>query len=239
LGAKKLNVGVLALQGDFREHIRMIRSCGAAATEVRLPEQLSEIDGLIIPGGESTTISKLLIKYDFPGEIKKMSLSGRPVFGTCAGAILLAARIDGNRNSLLNLIDIDISRNAYGRQINSHEAEVKVAASNPFFFNALFIRAPVINHTGPDVTVLGTHKGKAVLARQHNVLVCTFHPELTDDSRIHQYYLNMISKGRNSYRHVTEPWPKCKAPGKNINPRESLCFVYRKTKNLTFHWTIP
>ncbi|MBN2569165.1 MAG: pyridoxal 5'-phosphate synthase glutaminase subunit PdxT [Deltaproteobacteria bacterium] len=207
-----MNVGVLALQGAFREHIRMIHSCGAAATEVRLPDQLSEIDGLIIPGGESTTISKLLIKYDFPGEIKKMALSGKPVFGTCAGAILMAARIDGNRNSLLNLIDIDISRNAYGRQINSREAEVKVTASTPFLFNAVFIRAPVINHTEPDVTVLGTYNGKAVLARQHNVLVCTFHPELTDDSRIHQYYLNMINKGRNNYRHVTEPITELQSP---------------------------
>jgi len=170
----------------------MIHSCGATATEVRLPDELSEIDGLIIPGGESTTISKLLIKYDFPDEIKKMALSGKPVFGTCAGAILLAARIDGNRNPLLNLIDIDISRNAYGRQINSHEAEVKITVSTPFFFNAIFIRAPVINHTEPGVTVLGTHKGKAVLVRQQNILVCTFHPELTDDTRIHQYYLNMI-----------------------------------------------
>jgi 5'-phosphate synthase pdxT subunit len=169
----------------------MITACGATASDIRLPDQLHGIDGLIIPGGESTTIVKLLITYDFIGAIESFAQSGKPIWGTCAGAIILAKRIDGHDNLLLGLIDIDISRNAYGRQVDSREAEVEIAFSPPCSFNAVFIRAPVITDTGPDVAVLATYQGNAILARQTNILVSTFHPELTDNRLIHEYFLNM------------------------------------------------
>ncbi len=187
-----MNIGVLALQGAFREHVGMIQSCGANASEIRLPDQLRKVDGLIIPGGESTTISKLLIEYGFPKEIEKFALSGKTIFGTCAGAILMARRIDGHNDSLLNLVDIDISRNAYGRQVDSRESEVEITMAHSFTFHAVFIRAPVIQYTGPDVAVLGTYKDKAVLVRQENILISTFHPELSGDRRIHDYFLTMV-----------------------------------------------
>jgi len=187
-----MNIGVLALQGAFREHIAMVRTCGADTSEIRLPEQLGDCDGLIIPGGESTTIAKLIIEYAFTGAIETFARSGRPIFGTCAGAILMASRIEGNRNSLFNLIDIDISRNAYGRQVDSREAAVEITTSHSFTFNAVFIRAPVIRDTGTAVTVLSHYRERAIMACQDNMLVATFHPELSGDSRIHQYFLDMV-----------------------------------------------
>lgn len=184
-------IGVLALQGAFREHVRMIRMCGEEAREIRLPEELDGIDALIMPGGESTTISKLMVEYGFPGKLKSFVKSGKPVMGTCAGLILLAASQQGRKQKLLNLIDIDVKRNAYGRQIESREVNIDIPAIGPPPFHAVFIRAPQVESAGPKVEVLATYQGKIVLARQKNILICCFHPELTDDTRIHKLFLNM------------------------------------------------
>ena len=189
-----MTIGVLALQGDFREHINMVQKCNAGTVEIRLPAQLDNIDGLIIPGGESTTISKLMVEYNFLDRIKSFAMAGRPVFGTCAGAILLADKIGGKKQDLLNLIDIDVSRNAYGSQVYSREAEIKVEFLEPEIFRAVFIRAPIIDSIGPHVVPLASYNNTYVLVRQDNILVSTFHPELTGDSRIHQYFLRMINQ---------------------------------------------
>lgn len=186
-------IGVLALQGAFREHIQMVKKCDAGAVEIKLPAQLDNIDGLIIPGGESTTISKLMIEYDFLDRLKSFAGSGRPVFGTCAGAIILADKADGKKQDLLNLIDIDIRRNAYGPQVYSREAEISVEFLEPEIFRAVFIRAPIIDSIGSHVIPLALYNNSYVMVRQDNILVTTFHPELTGDSRIHQYFLRMIT----------------------------------------------
>jgi 5'-phosphate synthase pdxT subunit len=186
-------IGVLALQGAFREHIHMVKQCDADAVEIRLPAQLDDIDGLIIPGGESTTISKLMIEYDFLDRLKSFAVSGRPVFGTCAGAILLADKVGGKKQDLLNLINIDVSRNAYGPQIYSREAEISIEFLEPEIFRAVFIRAPIIDSIGPDVVPLALYNNTYVMVRQNNILVSTFHPELTGDSRIHQYFICMMN----------------------------------------------
>jgi 5'-phosphate synthase pdxT subunit len=185
-------IGVLALQGAFREHIKMLKACGVPGVEVRLPEQLEGVDGLIIPGGESTTISKLMVEYEFPEKIKAVAAAGKPIFGTCAGLIVLAGRVEGERQHLLNLIDIDVKRNAYGRQIDSREVDVEGSFLEGKPFHAVFIRAPIIEKLGRTVKALAHYKDRVVIARQKNILVSTFHPELTRDERIHRYFLGMV-----------------------------------------------
>jgi pyridoxal 5'-phosphate synthase pdxT subunit len=187
-------VGVLALQGAFREHALMLRKNGITAVEVRLPSQLAEIDALIIPGGESTTITKLMREYGFPGKIKEFASSGKPVFGTCAGAIVLAGKVNGRRQMLLDLIDMNVRRNAYGRQIESREVDLAIDFLGKKPFRAVFIRAPQIMKIGPDVEPLATYQGRVILARCKNILVSTFHPELTGDARIHLYFVKMNSQ---------------------------------------------
>lgn len=185
-------VGVLALQGAFREHILMFRRCGTAAVEVRLPGELEEVSGLVIPGGESTTMTKLMVEYGFPDKIRAFSNTGNPIFGTCAGAIVLSGRLGGEKQDFLNLIDMDMERNAYGRQIESRETEIAIDALGSPGFPAIFIRAPIIRAIGKGVDPLAAYGNTVVLARQGKVLVATFHPELTDDPRIHRYFLRMI-----------------------------------------------
>ncbi len=187
-----MKIGVLALQGDFREHIGVLRKLGVEAVEVRLPSELSDLDGLIIPGGESTTINKMMRAYGFPAEIRKFARKGSPVFGTCAGLIVLAEKIDGRKSGHLNLIDVDVERNAYGRQVDSREVDLVIDFDASIPYRAVFIRAPRIRRTGPGVKSLARYEGETVLARQKNILICSFHPELTDDTRIHQYFLDMI-----------------------------------------------
>ena len=187
-----MKVGVLALQGDFREHIRALEKRDAETLEVRLPSELSVIDALVIPGGESTTIGKMMRDFGFPGPIREFARKGKPIFGTCAGLIVLADKIDGQRGEHLNLVDIDVRRNAYGRQVDSREVEVSAPVLGPEPFPAVFIRAPRIDKTGPGVEVLALYESRAVLARENNILVCSFHPELTGDGRIHKYFLDMI-----------------------------------------------
>jgi len=194
---KNIIIGVLALQGAFREHIIAIKKCQAEAIEVRFPEQLQNTDGLIIPGGESTTISKLIEKYNFKPKLIEYYNSGKPIFGTCAGLILLAKEVTGF-NFGLGFIDISVTRNSYGRQVDSFEQEIDINLNGKIEkFNAVFIRAPKIEKVGNSLQVLAKLNNDIVLAKQNNVLVCAFHPELTDNLRIHKYFLNMVKNSQN------------------------------------------
>lgn len=187
-----MTVGVLAIQGDVIEHESLLRSLGASVEEVRTPEGLARVDGLIIPGGESTTIGKLMVKYGLDRAIPARVREGMPVYGTCAGMILLARHARGGEPPLLGLMDITIVRNAYGRQVDSFEADLEVPAFGPPPLRAVFIRAPVLEAAGPGVEVLASHEGRPVLVRQGNLLASSFHPELAPDSRVHRYFLEMI-----------------------------------------------
>ena len=191
---KKPTVGVLALQGAAREHLQMLERCGARGMALKYPAELHLCQGLIIPGGESTAIGKLMIDCGFLGEVRDLVEGGMPVFGTCAGLIMLASRLAEGGQPLLGLMDITVRRNAYGRQVDSFETDLVLKdieeAARPF--RAVFIRAPWIEGTGPEVAVLGEFKGKAVLVRQDGMLAAAFHPELTGDDRIHRYFLRMV-----------------------------------------------
>jgi len=188
-----IKIGVLALQGAFREHISSIKKCEADAVEIKFPDQLKGVDGLIIPGGESTAINKLLKKYNFNIYLDEFFKSGKAIYGTCAGLILIAKKVT-NEDFGLGYIDIDVSRNSYGRQIESFEEYVSIDFDRSEKFKAIFIRAPKILRVGPDVDILSKIKDNVILARQNNVLASTFHPELQDDMRIHKYFLKMIEK---------------------------------------------
>lgn len=187
-------IGVLALQGAFAEHIAMLRRLKAEAWEVRLPRDLEGVNGLIIPGGESTTIGKLAVEYGLLKPIRALAGQGKPIWGTCAGMILLAKDIGGLAQPLLGLMDIRVKRNAFGRQVDSFEADLEIPAlgGNEAKFHAIFIRAPLIEAIGPEVEVLARlEDGTIVAARQGNLLATAFHPELTHDPRFHRYFLNM------------------------------------------------
>ncbi len=185
-------VGVLAIQGDFAEHCKIFRDLGVETSEVRLPHQLDELDGLVIPGGESTTITKLMEIYGLYGPVKRFAESGRPIWGTCAGMIVSARRVLGDVLAPMGLIDLDVRRNAFGSQIDSFEADLPVPALEGPPFHAVFIRAPWIERMGPEVElVTQLENGTPVAARQGNVLVTSFHPELTDDARFHNMFLEM------------------------------------------------
>lgn len=189
-------VGVLALQGDFREHIEMLRLIGAEAREVRLPRELEHIEGLIIPGGESTTIGKIAAEYDLLDGIKRMILADKPVWGTCAGMIVMAQRITRAMRGgqpLLGVMDITVQRNAFGRQVDSFEADVAMAVLGTQPFRCVFIRAPSIESVGAGVEALGMlpDTGEIVAARQGRMLATSFHPELTTDTRLHRYFLTL------------------------------------------------
>jgi len=199
-------VGVLALQGAVREHLRMIEACGAKGIAVKKSDQLSKIDALIIPGGESTTIGKLVIKYGFDAAIHELKRKEIPLYGTCAGLILLANRISNLSGAtdkrepgekaavppLLGLIDIEVERNAFGRQRESFEADLEIPIIGSPSFRGVFIRAPRIESVGPNVEVLARFEEKIVMARMGKILVTAFHPELTNDHRIHKYFIQMI-----------------------------------------------
>jgi 5'-phosphate synthase pdxT subunit len=194
-------VGVLALQGAFLEHIKMLRALDVEAVEVRLPQELNGLDGLIIPGGESTTVGKLAVTYGLVEPIKAMAGAGKPVWGTCAGLIFLARTVEGVTQPLLGLMDLTVARNAFGRQVDSFEAEISVPALNAVEqpeergrpFPAVFIRAPLITAVGEGVEVLSRLDGGGIVAaRQGGLLVTAFHPELTADTRFHRYFLTMI-----------------------------------------------
>ncbi|MCG9478865.1 MAG: pyridoxal 5'-phosphate synthase glutaminase subunit PdxT [Actinomycetia bacterium] len=191
-------VGVLALQGAFREHIKAINKSGAIAFEIRWPEQLDKADGLIIPGGESTTIHKLLYRYDFKKKLDGFYQEGKPIFGTCAGMIMVARKVVDEVFGL-NYIDIVVKRNAYGRQIESFEQYVDIDFNQPSAgkkFKAIFIRAPRILEAGPSVKVLAKNGDDIILARKNNVLVSSFHPELGSDNRVHEYFVDMVKNSK-------------------------------------------
>lgn len=186
-------IGVLALQGAVAEHIRSIELAGGKGVAVKRTEQLADIDGLIIPGGESTTIGKLMRKYDFIDAIRAFAKAGKPVFGTCAGLIVLADKLEGAEEPHLQLMNMTVARNAFGRQRESFETDLDVKGiETPL--RAVFIRAPLIKEVGPEVDVLSTYKGEIVTARQGNLLASSYHPELTDDFRLHGYFLRMAEE---------------------------------------------
>ncbi|WP_373233436.1 pyridoxal 5'-phosphate synthase glutaminase subunit PdxT [Cohnella sp.] len=188
-----MKIGVLALQGAVAEHIRLIEKAGAEGVIVKRLEQLDELDGLIIPGGESTTIGKLMRRYGFLEGIRSFAGSGKPVFGTCAGLILLADEIDGQDEAHLRLMDMKVVRNAYGRQRESFETNLPIEGIDEPV-RAVFIRAPLIERVGDGVRVLCEYQGSIVAARQGHLLAASFHPELTDDERMHRYFADMVTE---------------------------------------------
>jgi 5'-phosphate synthase pdxT subunit len=192
-----MKIGVLAAQGAFAEHITALKKLGIEAAPVRLPGELKDIDGLILPGGESTTISRLMADYDLVKEITGLASTGLPVFGTCAGLILMARQISGNSARALGLMDITVRRNAFGRQVDSFETELKIRVLGEKAFLGVFIRAPLIETCGDDVDVLSRlTDGTIVAARQGKFIATAFHPELTDDLRFHRYFLDIVSGDR-------------------------------------------
>jgi 5'-phosphate synthase pdxT subunit len=176
-----VRIGVLAVQGNFREHVAMLRRLGAEAVEVRKPEELEGLDGLVVPGGESTTFMRLMRLYGLDEAVRSF---GGPIFGTCAGMIVL------DRNHL-GLADLEVERNAYGRQVASFEADLELAGDEQPL-RGVFIRAPRVSDAGPDVEVLAEHDGVPVLLRDGRLLVAAFHPELTEDTRVHELFLDEV-----------------------------------------------
>ena len=186
-------VGVLAIQGDFLEHRQMIEGLGVDAPEVRLGKDLTGLDGLVIPGGESTTIVQLLDIFDMRNTVVGLVRDGMPVWGTCAGMIVLADRLTDHRPEPLHLMDIEVSRNAFGSQVDSFEAEIEVEGIDGTPFRGVFIRAPVVNTVGQGVKVLARlSDGRPVAVREADMLATAFHPELTGDSRVHELFLNIV-----------------------------------------------
>lgn len=186
-----MNIGVLALQGAVREHINMIERIGVRGIVIKKVKELVGLDGLIIPGGESTAIGKLMVKYHFIDAIKKLHADGIPIYGTCAGLILLAEKITEGDQPLLGLMDIEARRNAFGRQCESFEADLEIPVLGKSPFRAVFIRAPWIESAGEGAEILGRFGDKIVMAQQGKLLATAFHPELTDDPRIHRYFMEM------------------------------------------------
>src|SRR5437773_6863852 len=190
--ADTMRIGVLALQGDFALHARALEKCGVEAVEVRKPIELDGVDGLIMPGGESTTLLKLMDAWNFVPALEKFHGAGKPIFGTCAGLILLARDVESPAQSSLGFIDITAARNAYGRQKESFEAVgTGDLGQGTAPLKMMFIRAPRIRRLGPGVTPLAHHGGECVMARQGTVLVAAFHPELTDEPTVHEYFARM------------------------------------------------
>jgi pyridoxal 5'-phosphate synthase pdxT subunit len=191
--AQSPTVGVLALQGAFAEHLDMLSRLGVVGSEVRLPRDLEGLDALILPGGESPTIGKLAVAYELVEPIRRLIEAGKPVWGTCAGMILLSRDV-GSDQPLLGCMDVVVDRNAFGRQVDSFEIGITVPVLGEQPFQSVFIRAPRIRSAGPGVQILATlPDGKIVAARQNNMLVTAFHPELTNDDRWHRYFLSMLS----------------------------------------------
>ncbi|EKN67062.1 glutamine amidotransferase subunit PdxT [Neobacillus bataviensis LMG 21833] len=190
-----IKVGVLALQGAVREHMNSLEACGVCAVAVKQKEQLQELDGLILPGGESTAMRRLIDKYDFMDALKGFAREGKPMFGTCAGLILLAKDLVGYSEPHIGVMDIKVERNSFGRQVDSFEADLTikdVAVSFP----AVFIRAPHIVEAGENVEILSKHNGRIVAAREGQFLGCSFHPELTDNHRLTAYFVEMVKEAK-------------------------------------------
>jgi 5'-phosphate synthase pdxT subunit len=185
-----MKAGVLALQGDFREHAAVLAELGASPIEVRTPEDLARVDCLVVPGGESTTIAKLAASSGLVEPIRGRALAGMPMLGTCAGMIVMAKRVDGGE-PLLGLVDITVLRNAYGRQVDSFEADVTVrGVDHPV--RAVFIRAPMVETIGPGVRVLAEYEGHPVVLEEGGLVVASFHPELVGETQLHEYVLRKV-----------------------------------------------
>ncbi len=189
-------VGVLAIQGDFAEHRAALESLGVEVKEVRLPDQLDDVDGLIVPGGESTTIVQLIDIYEMREKLRERILDDRmPTWGTCAGMIVMAGELTDHRPTPLSLMDTVVSRNAFGRQVDSFESDLEVTGMEGPPYRAVFIRAPVFVSVGDKVEVLASlEDGRPVAVRQGHMLATAFHPELTDDSRMHKLFVNMVEQ---------------------------------------------
>jgi len=188
-----MKIGVLAIQGDFAAHLRVLAKSGVDRIEVRDQRALQCAGGLIIPGGESTTLLKIINEENLAGSIRQFALSGKPVFGTCAGAILLASEVLNPSQESLDLINISVERNAYGRQVDSF-IETLDSSLGESPLEAVFIRAPKILSIGRDVEVLAKLKGEPVLVREGKILAATFHPELTEDERVHRLFVQMVAE---------------------------------------------
>jgi len=196
-GNRELIIGVLALQGDFAKHLEVLERLGVQGVQVRLPEHLDRVDGLIIPGGESTTMGKLLGRFGLDAAIRGMAERGMPVFGTCAGMILLAKEIEGSDQPRLGLIDMKVRRNAFGRQVNSFEVDLSVPELGGEPVRGVFIRAPFVTEVGKGVQVMAKlDDGRIVMVRQGKHIAAAFHPELTDDSRVHEFFIRIVSESR-------------------------------------------
>ena len=196
-----MRVGVLALQGTFIEHIDSLRQLGAEAPPIRLPHELDTLDGLVIPGGESTTMLRLMEGYGLTQPVREMARDGLPIWGTCAGMILLAKNVSNYEMETLGLMDVKVRRNAFGSQADSFEADLDVPLMWKEPFHAVFIRAPIIEETKPSVQVLSHLPGGTIVAiRQDWLLACAFHPEFTDDRRFHTYFLSMVNQRRSHNR---------------------------------------
>jgi len=190
-----MKIGVLALQGAFAEHVAALRAIGVEAVEVRLPEQLDDVDGLIIPGGESTTMRNLIRRWNMREPILALAERGAPVFGTCAGMIVLSRQIEGGEEPILPLLDVTVERNAFGRQLDSFETDLSVPLLGDTPVHAVFIRAPVIQSVGPDVDVIARlDDGRIVAVRERNIVATSFHPELAGETRFHRLIATMAAE---------------------------------------------
>jgi len=200
-------IGVLAYQGDVREHLAILAEVGADGRQVRTPDELDGIDGLIVPGGESTVIGKLAARYGMLGPLRERARAGLPVFGTCAGMILLAREVEGPPQDLLGVLDVRVRRNAFGRQVASFEAEVDVKGLDGGPVPAAFIRAPWVAEAGPAVEVLAEVEGRVVAVRQGDLLATAFHPELTGERRLHRWFVDLARAARDRGVHGQPPDP--------------------------------
>jgi 5'-phosphate synthase pdxT subunit len=189
-------IGVLALQGDVIEHVAALERAGARTLEVRTPADLERVEALVIPGGESTTVIRLLDRFGLTEPVRARAHAGMPLWGTCMGLIVAAADVAGLPQPTLGLLDVTVRRNAFGRQVDSAEVPLAIPALGPVPFPAIFIRAPWIERVGPDVAVLAERDGRIVMVRQGNLLGTSFHPELTGDDRVHGYFLAMVEASR-------------------------------------------
>jgi 5'-phosphate synthase pdxT subunit len=190
-----VRIGVLAVQGAFVEHVRVLRAIGVEPVEVRLPEDLDGVSGLILPGGESTTMRKLIDRWGLRQPILDLAASGAPLFGTCAGMILLSREIAGDEEPVLPLLDVTVERNAFGRQLDSFEADLTVPILGDGPVHGVFIRAPIVDRVGPDVDVLARlDDGRVVAVRERNVLATAFHPELAGETRFHRLVATMAAE---------------------------------------------
>ena len=190
-----MKIGVLALQGAFREHLRILAAIGVEGAPVRLPRDLEGVAGLILPGGESTTMRQLIERWGLREPILELASSGAPLFGTCAGMIVLAREIAGGEPPILPLLDVTVERNAFGRQLDSFEADLAVPVLGDQPVHGVFIRAPVIERTGPDVDILARlDDGRIVAVRERNVIATAFHPELAGETRFHRLVAAMASE---------------------------------------------